>query len=90
MNRHRYEHWSTDPPTEPGLYWFKLIDSDSLLRFCRVLRNIDGKLVLGSRNYDEEKFISLDDLHRVWAGPLREPEQPDKKVVSSRVKHHVG
>ncbi len=69
--------WRINPPTVPGLYWFKLKTSDDypppgVLRFCRVTI-YDGELVLGARNYDSESFSKVEGLQRWWAGPLLEP-----------------
>lgn len=75
--------WRTNPPTEPGLYWFKMKTNDDypppgVLRFCRVVRRPDGKIILGSRNYDAHDFLRVEGLQRWWAGPLPEPEDPDE------------
>ena len=69
--------WTKDPPTEPGLYWFKLraeVDfPEGVLRFCQVIRGGDGSLILGCRNYDSDHFQRVEGLQRWWAGPLPEP-----------------
>jgi len=71
--------WRTNPPTEPGLYWFKLKTSDEypppgVMRWCRVVRHRNGHLTLGTKNYDDGgDYLKVDGVQRWWAGPLPEP-----------------
>ncbi len=70
--------WRKNPPTEPGLYWFKLRINDEypppgVLRFCQVIHGGDGSLILGCRNFDSDHFQRVEGLQRWWAGPLLEP-----------------
>lgn len=69
--------WTSKPPSEPGLYWYALIDSRRVRRTCEVFvwhdtlgrfPELDGKLVV-----QNEKPIPVTKPHRVWAGPLLEP-----------------
>jgi len=71
--------WTKTPPTVPGLYWFKLrINEDypppGFTRFCRVVAR-DGRLILGSKNYDAHDHLDVEGLQRWWAGPLLEPTE---------------
>ena len=68
--------WTAEAPTEPGLYWFCLIESEASCtppRHCSVVEDAQGRLVLGVRNEIWERPIPADVPHRVWAGPLRFP-----------------
>lgn len=63
-----HPEWTADPPTEPGLYWFALLSSRSVRRHARVFRH------RGEMRVDADGGPARVDLmHRVWAGPLREP-----------------
>jgi len=60
--------WTAEAPTEPGLYWFSLLDSDGALRFCKVFE-YDGEMCV----ITESSPVRVAQMHRVWAGPLRHP-----------------
>ena len=60
--------WTHEAPTEPGLYWYAMIESSYQLRTCRV-HDVDGVMVV----YGADGHIPAAQAHRVWAGPLREP-----------------
>lgn len=61
--------WSSDPPTEPGLYWFALIDSEGARRFCHVFEHRGAMCVI-----TDGSPVPVAQMHRVWAGPLRPPD----------------
>lgn len=72
--------WTAEAPTEPGLYWFALIDSEGTRRHCVVMRAT--KITHELYDYLEEgdlyvfaieKPVPVVQMHRVWAGPLRHP-----------------
>lgn len=63
-----HPRWTAEPPSEPGLYWFALIDSKGMTRHCRVY-DADGVLVITT----DGGPCPVAQMHRVWAGPLREP-----------------
>lgn len=67
-----HPRWTNKAPTEPGLYWFSLIDSSGVRRHCEVCE-IDGILCMATRNLDESKNLPVTRPHRVWAGPLKPP-----------------
>lgn len=65
--------WTNKAPTEPGLYWFALLDSDGARRHCEVSIAEFGKhkgkpCILGEDGYH---LASIP--HRVWCGPLKPP-----------------
>lgn len=72
--------WTAEPPTEPGLYWYAMIDSHGTRRHCVVHRATkttheiwsyleEGDLYVTG----EEKPVPVKQMHRVWAGPLLHP-----------------
>ena len=72
--------WTAEAPTEPGLYWFALIDSEGTRRHCVVMRAT--KITHELYDYLEEGDLyvfSMENptpviqMHRVWAGPLLHP-----------------
>ncbi len=60
--------WTRIPPTNPGLYWYKLVGSTTI-RFQRVFE-YRGHLCVnnGDGMLDVRKPL------RWWAGPLQEPK----------------
>ena len=72
--------WTSKPPTEPGLYWFSLIDSDGTRRHCVVMKatKITHELYDYLKEGDLYVFVTekptpVVQMHRVWAGPLLSP-----------------
>ncbi len=72
--------WTAQPPTEPGLYWFAMIDSGGIRRHCVVMQAT--KITHELYDYIEEgdlyvfaieKPTPVIQMHRVWAGPLPHP-----------------
>jgi len=62
--------WRKDPPTVPGLYWFKLRTEtdfpEGSTRYCRVIL-FNGSLI------DARTHRGTENAPRWWAGPLLEP-----------------
>lgn len=60
--------WTTEPPTEPGIYWARFTDSDLP---PRVVEHEGGSLVgaMGGETFE----ISVFDL---WCGPINPPKVP--------------
>jgi len=69
--------WTMTPPTEPGLYWFKLRTNEDyppkgVVRHCRVVR-YENRLVLHSGEGPVSQRQTVEHFQRWWAGPLPEP-----------------
>jgi len=60
-----HPEWTVDPPIEPGLYWYAIIDSQNSTPRSVEVTEFMGRMCVGCRPIVEFK--------RVWAGPLREP-----------------
>lgn len=72
--------WTNKPPTEPGLYWYALIDSTYVRRHCEVFmhrRKACINTVAGP--------MPASGPHRVWCGPL--PPPSGKATWSSQSVH---
>ena len=61
--------WTAEAPTEPGLYWYALIDSDGALHHQKVCEHRGEMCVINT-----DAPVRVEQMHRVWAGPLRSPE----------------
>jgi hypothetical protein len=62
-----------DPPTVPGLYWYRLQGGHSI-HYCRVIDHPRKGIVAPCAGGDG--FKPTGEFLRVWAGPLLEPIEP--------------
>lgn len=70
--------WTCEAPTEPGLYWYAMIDSEGVRRHCQVFiaefGKHKGKACIIANSWDGGQGNHPASIpHRVWAGPLCEP-----------------
>ena len=62
--------WTDEPPTEPGLYWWRLHTESSVVFDTRVRLNETGQLTVDTKMGP----IEVKNISRFWAGPLLEPK----------------
>lgn len=63
--------WTTEKPTEPGWYWWRLDERKSPIVFLRCGDNFHTVIDL----YDGWDGTSPDGGE--WSGPIPEPEEPE-------------
>ncbi len=61
--------WHTDPPTQPGLYWFTTLDSTDVQQ-CEIVQ-FGNRLSVINRRDDSCSYTDVIRLRRNWAGPIR-------------------
>jgi hypothetical protein len=71
--------WSSEAPTQPGLYWWRVRGLDRRLREViqpklAMVVLFGGTLSVRTRKGDSSAFVSVSALARDWAGPLPLPE----------------
>jgi hypothetical protein len=65
------QQWTTNPPTEPGWYWYKGKVGTYLYQVENHPRGI-GPTV---RSPSSGQYFSLTTLNGKWSGPLQPPEE---------------
>jgi hypothetical protein len=71
--------WTSDPPAQPGLYWWRVRGLERRLREVvqpklAMVVLFGGTLSVRTRKGDSSAFVSVSALARDWAGPLPLPE----------------
>jgi hypothetical protein len=71
--------WTSNPPTQPGLYWWRMRGLERRLREVvqpklAMVVLFGGTLSVRTRKGDSSAFVSVSALARDWAGPLPLPE----------------
>jgi hypothetical protein len=77
-------NWTTDPPTQPGWYWVKDLESEVMpwtpAQLVHITKVEDEERLcvtyVGAyyaNETDEEVTEDIDDLSGQWAGPLNPP-----------------
>jgi hypothetical protein len=71
--------WSSEAPTQPGLYWWRMRGLERRLREIvqpklAMVVLFGGTLSVRTRKGDSSAFVSVSALARDWAGPLPLPE----------------
>lgn len=61
--------WTTDPPTQPGLYWYREARDDQ----PDVVLVADYGLGLRYTPHDDDSWYPLSPIGQ-WAGPLEPPK----------------
>ena len=59
--------WTNDPPTEPGYYWFRVIDG-AAYTMLRVDEDPEGHLSVAV--FGRAYTVELQEYHGEWQGPI--------------------
>ena len=66
--------WTSEPPTEPGYYWYEDSSGIGIVKIERY--RIPGDILrLWAWFAGNEVEVLMDELHGRWAGPIPEPEK---------------
>ena len=57
--------WTKEPPTEPGLYWYRNKKVEGVIQICESVKG----LYVMCHGFGEEYDIPVGE----WAGPIQEP-----------------
>ena len=69
--------WTTDPPTTPGLYWWRpnpLGDLPDDMAVHEVVVDFGGRMCVVTKKGDSTMYSGVSSLAREWAGPIGVPE----------------
>ena len=71
-------HWTTQPPTEPGYYWWRAEQIDprwpEIVEINRFV-DIHGTPFLGGYVAGSARRRHINEMTGEWAGPIPEPEE---------------